>query len=305
MAVNFISILKAVLDKNINVLAASEGITREEVYNRIVWEAERNQAEWYSNKVPELNYARPECRLAYLYIVAAVNTNTFKYILNHSTDLKDFVLQAANERHELKVCAFGAGPGTELLAFAKFFSEEELGHAVSVDFHLLDKVNEWASSWYAIREEINQTFRSEFGNNRAAWPLIPSGNLVACDVTDVERISGLGNVWNQDIYVFNFILSEIFDDNPGFRSFIKTVASLAPSGSKFVFIERRGGMWETRITNVANEASLSLSSFTEIRNSLDGDEQVEDFGEIYSELSERGRQPRTTYNVVYNIATKE
>ncbi len=143
--------------------------------------------------MPELNYTLPECRLAYLYIVAAVNANTFKYILNHSTDLRNFVLQTANERQEIKVCAFGAGPGTELLAFAKFFFEERLEHAVSVDFHLLDKVNEWASSWYAIREEINNAFRSEFGNNRAAWPLIPAGNLVQCDVTDTERISNLGN----------------------------------------------------------------------------------------------------------------
>jgi hypothetical protein len=157
MTITFFELLSSVIEREIDFIADHLGKTVAEIYQLIVEEAERNQVEWYSNRVPNLNYRSPACRLAYLYIVAAANSSTFQHVLESNQDLYEYVLGIATERHEVKICAFGAGPGTELLAMAKFFAQQELGHSVSVDFQLIDKVEEWTSSWYGIRDQINDS----------------------------------------------------------------------------------------------------------------------------------------------------
>ncbi len=261
MTITFFELLGSVIGREIDFIADHSNMAVDEIFQLIVEEAERNQAEWYSNRVPDLNYSSPACRLAYLYIVAAANSRTFQHVLESNEDLNQYVLEIARERHEIKICAFGAGPGTELLAMAKFFVQQNLGHSVSVDFQLLDKVEEWTSSWYGIRNQINDSFRQLYGSNRSNWPMIPSGNFLACDVTQLDRIPYLGNVWGQDVYVINFLLSEVFNDDPGLRAFLGKVAEFAPSGARFIFIERRGSMWESHMANIAEESGLLLSSF--------------------------------------------
>lgn len=304
MTISFFELLGSVIDTEVDFIANDLSISIDEVYQRIIDEAENNQAEWYSNRVPNLNYHDPACRLAYLYIVAAANASTFQYVMESDQDLHNYILEIARERHEIKICAFGAGPGTELLAMAKFFDRQGLGHSVSVDFQLLDRVEEWTSSWYGIRDKINDFFRNLYGANRSNWPIIPAGNFLACDVTELDRIPYLGNVWNQDIYVINFLLSEVFDDDPGLRAFLSRVAEFARTGSRFVFIERRGYMWRNRMTNIAEESGLTLSPFIESRrDSLDEEEPTE-LGQIYNAIQEN-RRPRLSWNVVYSIGIKQ
>ena len=303
-SISFFKILGPVIEKEIDVITRQRNISIEETYDLILSEAKRNQKEWYSNRVPNLNYVDPVCRLAYLYIVAAANAGMFKHVLEEHAGLRDYLLGKATESGEVKICTFGAGPGTELLAIAKFFYELDLGLNVHVDFHLLDKVEMWASSWLGIRDQVNHFFRTFFSNNRSQWPIVPSGNLIPCDVTDLNALSRLGSVWNQDVYVLNFLLSEIFDDNPACRAFMAGVVSLAPKGSHFVFIERKGPMWEQRITTIATQSGLKLSSFFRSESTLKG-ERPEDLGAIYQALSRRQRVPRLTWNVVYSIGVKQ
>ncbi|MBH8561687.1 hypothetical protein I8748_05745 [Nostoc sp. CENA67] len=304
MAITFFELLNPIINKEIAFISSQLEISIDEVYQLILDEAERNQVEWYSDRVPNLNYEDPACRLAYLYIVAAANASTFQYVLESDKDLLNYVLGIAKERHDLKICAFGAGPGTELMGMAKFFETQKLGVSVSVDFQLLDKVKEWASSWYGIREQVNESFKNLYGTNRSKWPMIPSGNLLPCDVTDLEQLPYLGSVWNQDIYVLNFLLSEIFNDNPRLRSFLSQVTKFAPTGARFVFIERRGPMWEQRIKNIATESGLTLSPFMESRcNRLVGEEPSK-LGSIYNAIQEI-RKPRLSWNVVYSVAVKQ
>jgi hypothetical protein len=68
--------------------------------------------------------------------------------------------------------------------------------------------------------------------------MLPSGSFLACDVTEVEKLSYIGNVWDQDVYVLNFLLSEIFLDSPRLRAFMTEVVKFAKPGARFVFIER-------------------------------------------------------------------
>ena len=304
MAITFYKLLAPVIEKDINFAAQQLGISTANVYQRILSEAVKNQQEWFSGGVPNLNYLCQDCRLAYLYIVASSNANTFKYVLEANSDLNNYVLSLARNKRNLKICALGGGPGTELMAITKFFHEQRLGFCVSVDFQLLDKVQEWANSWYGIRDSIMNTLQETYGVNRAMWPILPSGNFITCDVTNTGTLRTTGNIWGQDVYVINFLLSEIFNDDPGVRTFIKEIASMAPSGSQFVFIERKGSMWSDRIRNIATEASLMLSDFYESQLTKDHDELPEDLGSVFGALSP-SRKPRLSWKIIYSIGIKQ
>ena len=304
MAITFYKLLAPVIEKDINFAAQQLGISITDVYQMILKEAARNQQEWFSNGVPNLNYQCQECRLAYLYIVASSNANTFKHVLEANADLNGYVMDLARNKRNLKICALGGGPGTELMAIAKFFHEQRLGCCVSVDFQLLDKVQEWANSWYGIRDAIMNTLQSIYGFDRNLWPIVPSGSFMTCDVTNPGSLKNTGNIWGQDVYVINFLLSEVFNDDPGVRTFIKEIASMAPTGARFVFIERKGSMWATRIQSIAAEANLILTPFCESQLTKDYDELPEDLGNVFGALSPT-KKPRLSWKIIYSIGVKQ
>jgi hypothetical protein len=285
-----------------------EKLTAPQVRKLILDEAEQNHKEWYSNQVPNLNYCHAACRLAYLYIVAAANANTLKWILTKDKGLRDYLLGVAQRKRRLKVCAFGAGPGTELMAFAKFLEEQKIGFPVRVDFHLLDIVQEWQESWYAIRDAIDNHFDHHYGPDTAKWPMIPTGCFTKQDVTDTEGLRNLGDIWTQDLFVVNFLLSEIFAENRGFHAFIAAITQSAPVGSRFVFIERCGSMWADRMKNCTAKTGIRLGEFVASRRGLDEGERPELLGSVYQRLSSvphKGKCPRQNWNVVYSVGVKE
>lgn len=304
MGITFFKLLAPVIEKDIAFAASQLKVSIKNIYQMILAEAANNQKEWFSGGVPNLNYQCQECRLAYLYIVAASNANIFKHVLERDTDLNTYVRSVAQSRRALKICALGGGPGTELMAIAKFFHEQPFDHCISVDFQLLDKAQEWANSWYGIRNSIISSLETTYGPDRTSWPLLPSGNFMACDVTNPGSLKNTGNIWGQDIYVINFLLSEVFNDDPGVRTFIKEIASLAPERSRFVFIERKGSMWIDRIQNIAQEANILLSGFCNSQKTKDYDERPEDLGTIFHILSQQ-RKPRLSWNAVYGIGVKQ
>lgn len=306
--VKFFDLLRPVLAKRMEYVATHDKMTPEQVRHLILDEAGNNHAQWFSNDVPNLNYHLPACRLAYLYIVAAANATTFKWILKNDADLNQHVLGIAKGKRQLNVCAFGAGPGTELMAFAKFLDEQKLGHSVQVEFQLLDIEKAWLDSWHGIRDTIKDHFRTSYGLDFASWPMIPNGNFMDQDVTKTDELENLGDIWTHDIFVINFVLSELFHDDPGFRAFMAAVTKRAPKGSRFVFIERKGGMWERRMTNCAKEAGLRLSPFKEESGWMDPGDHEGLLGDVYQQLSkvpEKGKNPRNSWKVVYSVGVKE
>lgn len=308
MPVKFFDLLRPVLTKRMEYVGKHDNLTLDQVRQLILDEAERNHEQWYSNDVPDLNYHLPACRLAYLYIVAAANATTFKWIIKNDPDLYQHVANLAKTQRQLNVCAFGAGPGTELMAFAKFFDEEKYGHPVQVEFQLLDIEQAWQDSWYGIRDTIKDHFRTSYGQDFSLWPMIPSGNFTRQDVKDTEGMEHLGDIWSHDVFVINFLLSELFKDEPGFRAFMTTVTRRAPKGSRFVFIERRGPRWEKQMASCAKEAGLRLSPFQEKSGGMDAGDSARLLGDIYQQLSSvpgKGKYPRNSWNVVYSVGVKE
>jgi hypothetical protein len=159
------------------------------------------------------------------------------------------------------------------------------------------------SSWNGIRDQVRETYRDIYGPKQIDWPMLPSGNLLGCDVTDASKLGAFGNVWKQDIYVINYLLSEIFNDEPGLRSFISDVALFADPGARFVFIERNGPMWIKQIARIARDSNLQLTQFKTSRQSRLVGEDPADLGVPFEILQDR-RSPRSTWNIVYSIGVK-
>src|SRR4051794_5807361 len=116
MAIRIFDMLGPVLDEQVAAAARTLHCNHEAIYEQILQEAQRNQDEWYSRRVPNLNYCQLVCRLAYLYIVAGANANAFKWILANDAELNEYVISISRQRRRINVCALGAGPGTELMA---------------------------------------------------------------------------------------------------------------------------------------------------------------------------------------------
>jgi hypothetical protein len=261
MSMSFFKVLGPVLDNGIEFIAKSKNCSVEAVHELIIIEAANNAKEWRSDKVPNLNYIDPACRLAYLYVVAAAQASAFKHVIDSSLDLKNFILNVSKKEGVVKVCAFGAGPGTELLALAKFFQEFRQDEQVSVEFQLLDKVLEWQDTWLGIRDQIKHTYRTDYGAAKMRWPMLAEPIFTSIDITDIDSLHKYGQLWNQNVYVLNFVLSEIFEKNSKLIAFVAKIAEFAPSGARFVFIERKGTMWMERMSTIAKASKLILTPF--------------------------------------------
>jgi len=90
---------------------------------------------------------------------------------------------------------------------------------------------------------------------------------------------------------------------------MSAVSARAPQGARFVFIERRGGQWVTRMQRIAHAGGLQLSRCINSRcTALDADEDPANLGEIYTELSNPARadsrKPRNSWDIVYSIGVK-
>jgi hypothetical protein len=225
--------------------------------------------------------------------------------LTGDADLQRYITDIVKQRRSLRICAFGAGPGTELLAFVKFFEEHPQGFPVRLDFQLLDNVREWQDAWYGLRQRVDDYLAATYGPDVSRWPVLAAGNFLQQDVTEIGRVGQLPNVWHQDIYVLNYLLSEVFRDDPGLRAFMTLVAQRAPSGAKFLFVDRRGTMWAERMQRISRASGLVQGPFHEFEGEIS--DNPLSLGSIYTSLTAdpvRGRQPRNSYRAIYGVATK-
>lgn len=205
----------------------------------------------------------------------------------------------------IDICAFGGGPGTEMLGLAKriekIWRDGSLENQLVLDFLLLDQVTEWLDSWRAIRRQIEERFSKNLGKDPRTWPLSIRGDHSGINILDTTNFGNLVTIFEQDIYMLSYIISEIFLDLDILKCFTTKIATNAPIGSKFLFIDRKEEQWKNAIRDIAGQADIILSDFHDVDSSLSLDEQKTDLGEIYSCVS---RNPRTTCRAFWVVGTK-
>ncbi len=298
--IKYFEILGKVIESNIAQYATLRKITYDAAYTEVVRHLINNSNEWKSGRQPQIPYHDPLCRIAYLYGIAAANANLVEKAFRECTDLQNHIeeLQARND--QVCVCAFGGGPGTELLAIAKWVDKNRPSLQITLDYLLLDKVSEWIESWQAIKRQIELRFRADMGS-KANWPLTLNGTFSGIDITDTSGFANYGNVFGQDIYIMSYFVSEVFDDMESLKDFTKMMVAHAPINSKFLFIDRNEQKWKRSITEIADEAGISLDRFHDVSGNMDNDESKTDLGKIFDSVK---WTPRLTWNAFWVLGTK-
>jgi hypothetical protein len=301
-AIKYFETARDVIEGNLGGIAAQRGITREDALEDIKRHLVNNTKEWRSGRQPNIPYNDPLCRMAYLYGIAAANASQIEDVISQSPSLQEYIDNVQREKGHVEICSFGGGPGTELLGLAKWAELRGARDQLAVDFLVLDRVNEWLDSWQAIKRNIDKKFRENFGANRNAWPLVCSGSFSSVDITRTENVGNWGNIFGQDIYIMCYIISEVFDDVEDLRSFTNNMASHAPAGSKFIFVDRNEQRWKDEVKLMADNAGIELSDFHVTNSTMDPyTEDKTDLGKIFEEV---GRNPRVRWSSFWVVGTK-
>jgi hypothetical protein len=260
-------------------------------------------AEYRAGKKPQNDYPDPLCRLAYLYCYVPANANLCEIAIERTDELADFITEKLKDEEELKVCAFGGGPGTELLALAKFLinDRKKIGDCV-VTFTLLDEVEEWVESWNLIEGAIRNFLRENFGKP-SSWPFLISKSFVPFDITKMSGYGNLKQLFGQDLYILNYVVSEIYEQDQldGVGKVLKAMVQSAESGAKVLIIDRNERRVLERAKKLLGDLGLNVSTFAETKENMDYDEQSSDLGNHLIQA----HCPRLTWNSFWIVGTKK
>jgi len=289
---NYFQIVKAALDTLVDGICRHRGLQRPQAMQMAAAQLQAMSAEWFSGERPNIAYGDPLCRFAYLYCHTSVNANLCEHCIRGSADICDLINRSLNATNELRICAFGGGPGTELLAFAKHLCNTRAGQQQGdISFTLLDIVPEWAESWNALETAIKARLRQRFGP-RTAWPFTTSKTFQPFDMTHVDQYANLNQLFEQELYVLNYVLSEIFSDHQALGQLITRMAQAAPAGAKFLIVDRAQTSVMTWAQEILQAAGLVVGQIQETSRNMDGEEQSAALEE-YTQLI--GRRPRVQW----------
>jgi len=297
---NYFKTVRGVLDAAVKAYTEEKGATVERVKSEMNKHLECFSVQYYTGKKPVNEYKKPLCRLAYLYCYVPANANLCEIALR-SKGLLDFILNRLNDEEEIKVCSFGGGPGTELLALTKLLVGKRKSFPKStITFTLLDEVEEWAESWGLIEREIRSFMKEKFGKT-SSWPFIISNSFVPFDMTDIGGYGNIKHLFGQDLYILCYVLSEIFEDEAieGLKKLLSAMATTAKPGSKFLVIDRNESSMAEKAVYLLKELGIDVSEIEESSTSMDVDEESSDLGMHFSD-----RKPRLTWNSFWIVGSK-
>lgn len=293
--------IKSALDQLINGVCSHAHTTRERAMVMAGTVLSNMSQEWFNGDRPTIAYGDPLCRFCYLYAHTAVNANIFDTFVQRHQPAMDYILSKMNEDEELRVCAFGGGPGTELLALSKLLNRarrrgELTGHG-EIRFTILDTTAEWAESWDTLSDAIRDQLRADYGTRRD-WPFTISRNFQPFDMTDVGQFANLAQLLRQDFYVMNYVVSEVFGEEVGLGNVIQLMAENAPQGARFVIVDRdQNGVRDTA-QRLLTSVGLQIESVTTSSTNMDYDEQASDLGDFYNAIA---RKPRIQWSGAFGV----
>src|SRR5580700_9625835 len=88
--VRYFPIIAAVVEAGIAALVSQSGKDRKEVCAAIKTEIENCSDEWYSNRVPNINYSNPLCRLGYLYEIVPSTASIVEHAFAKDEELEKY-----------------------------------------------------------------------------------------------------------------------------------------------------------------------------------------------------------------------
>jgi len=164
---------------------------------------------------------------------------------------------------------------------------------------VIDRVPEWIENISWITDEIDDIYSKRFGRRRD-WPASFHVLPFALDFSDLDGFGNLPSLFRRDIFVLNYVLSEVFDLDE-LLPIMKNMVKGCPAGAHFLFIDRSDNQTSGKMATLVEELGLEEECRGETKGNMDTDEQKSELQDISEFLR---KQPRVTWNAEWLLAVK-
>jgi hypothetical protein len=298
------SAVNRILRQNIIPIARSQGLkTEDEIIAAIVGHLDRMAAEWRSGKKPNIAYEDPLCRWAYMFRQVPVQANLFRRVVEEC-DTHSLQFHEKLRRDELSMVILGGGPGTELLGLAKYYlrrADDEKRAQTDFEIDVIDHVVGWNENVSWIRNEINRVYSGEFGEKRGNGPARFNTNAYTLKFSDVDGFGNLPTIFKRDIFVLNFVVSEVFNIDE-LLHLMQTMVAGSCDDAHFLFVDRSDSKTTDKVDELITNLKLEVELRNETIDTMDGDEEKDELKEMSDFL--RGQQPRLMWNAKWVLAVR-
>lgn len=278
------AIARAAFDSQIQHLCECHSITRDGAYPLVRGHLRTMSAEWRSGEAPLIEYNDPYCRAAYVYAHSPANANLCLGVLRKLVRANALVRD-----NRLRMVAFGGGPGTELMALAKLFSEQEGNiDQVDVEVEIIDYTNEWSESVNAIKRAVRDRYTEQFGR-KSAWPMVMETNFSRLDFLKTASFASVPSLFRCDVLVLNYVLSELKDKAPKLIAVLKDVFSQAVQPRAILVIDRRDEATKTTASQLMRALKVAHSGLVDIEGRIDSNESLSEYGNLIELIDSRPR----------------
>lgn len=295
----YFKIIRAVLDRWIPRLAATQSVRQKKIHDQIRAEMEKTSSE-HRHPDPEINYDLPVCRLGYLYMHAAANATLFEWLLRDDDHLTNLLRDHDGKR--LRVVSIGGGPGTELLGLYKTFSRYQW-IPKKLDFWLLDLEKHWGDTWSHLAELAEAHLEDVLGDDEDDELEAPalSSQFHEVDVTRREDYKNYAYLFTKvDLVVCNYLVSENQERLEEFAEALGHIVAESPRGAMFVVIdrwERKESTFRTDVEEMFEDCGLSDVHVSEFGPPWVIEDEESDLGPYPKRFNRRPRRWFKPYGV--------
>lgn len=249
----YFKIVREVLDEAIPKYAKAKGIHTDDVDAAIAGHIAATAKEHNNNPDPDIDYEDYLCRLGYLFVHAGANGTLMERTLRDSDELKATIKARAEEG--LSICTVGGGPGTEILGLYEFLKGRKVV-PTRVTFTVLDRVQTWSETWRALAKAAEKDLKDH------GHVVVLSREFQTMDVAHPDAFDDYAELFGeQDIVVFNYILSENKVRLDDFKNTLDRLIALAKPSARFVFIDRieysGGSTFADDVEKMVNASALA------------------------------------------------
>ena len=292
------SSVKMILEQNIVAIASARRLRPPQVLEKALLHLDNMSAEWRSGDTPDIAYEDPLCRWAYIFAHVPVHANLFYRVLIRGGQLcRSFGVKLVSEK--LSILVFGGGPGTELLGFAKYYEGRNSDQQIEIDVAIIDRVGQWSENISAVKDTTSTFYSQKFGKKRD-WPALIDVHTFSLDFSDLNSFANLPTIFKKDIFVLNFVVSEVFDLEELLPILRNMVAGCA-KGAHFLIVDRSDPATIDKMNTLVEELGLRVEAHEKTQDSVDTDEQKAELQKIIDWLQ---RQPRVTWKAAWVLAEK-
>jgi hypothetical protein len=220
---------KRVTDETARAIFGRTDLTEEEG-RQVHQQLADMSAAWGAGRAPALTTAVQ--RFGYLYCYVAAHAHLCELAMRSSQEIRALIVSKVRGQQPLRVCLFGGGPGTELIALTKFLSRRVAGEdPLTVEVLVLDKEPSWGENvattgavvGAALTEahfeiEMNVTF------NQFDFCADPGVML--------DQIRG------RDLYIFNHAVSEALNSLNTLEPLLASITESMPIGAVLLIADR-------------------------------------------------------------------